>query len=686
MFVFCFVLYLVFCFELSTVGIDGRVARLESLEPKIIGASEMLVDSIDEANVKEVNDGSKRRKLDDTTEETSVNLTHSDWAAIQTEMETFVGMDKASEVIHFLQQSTDTEMSSPYFVRLDIIAEKETRRQLHHWIHQRLSFIAAADTEAGGCIRIWHRRHKAHMPNHLDHQRPDQRKTVKPKHPKDKPYIQFVLYKENMDTSVAMQQISKRLSFGQNHHTRGGGRGNNQKRNSPTVRMGYAGNKDKRGITSQFITIAARDCSVSHLCNVFNKDAITVVSGGGHMGSGGAGGILRVGNFEYTKDELRLGRLVGNRFDVVLRNVQLNDTSDDKNSSKDIAAILHEAAASIRATGFVNHFGVQRFGKYHDTHITGMAVVKGDYKAAIETILRPKDGERDDIHKARSLWQDRFLQDESTKDGEDKAKMEQECAKTVLRTLHSLRFLHSECAVLQSLAAHPLDYKKAFSCITKTMRMMFVHALQSYLWNKVASFRLEKLGPTVVVGDLVFADPNAKSLEDLGEQEGLPKVHVVTEDDAKNGKYTVENVVLPLIGVNTLDPENECSKMFDAILAEHGITRDMIHNVKDRSFLCTGDYRKLICRPSDVDFEVLEYNDELHPLLQNDLMKLQGHTVQQMQGASSRSSDKSLYAAAVGFSLPSSSYATMFLRELMKRPTSSEYQRELNLGGSNEND
>ena len=31
--------------------------------------------------------------------------------------------------------------------------------------------------------------------------------------------------------------------------------------------------------------------------------------------------VVQVGNFEYVSDELRLGMLSGNRFDIVLRNV-----------------------------------------------------------------------------------------------------------------------------------------------------------------------------------------------------------------------------------------------------------------------------------------------------------------------------------------------------------------------------
>jgi tRNA(Glu) U13 pseudouridine synthase TruD len=63
-------------------------------------------------------------------------------------------------------------------------------------------------------------------------------------------------------------------------------------------------------------------------------------------------------------------------------------------------------------------------------------------------------------------------------------------------------------------------------------------------------------------------------------------------------------------------------------------------------------------------------------------MKLNGIEVERIDKSDSNEGEKDpLLAMVVGFSLPSSSYATIFLRELMKRPTSSEYQRELKLGG-----
>lgn len=132
---------------------------------------------------------------------------------------------------------------------------------------------------------------------------------------------------------------------------------------------------------------------------------------------------------------------------------------------------------------------------------------------------------------------------------------------------------------------------------------------------------------------------------------------------------------------------------------EYGVGLQAIQEFSDRDFSCMGDYRKLICRPQDVDFELLEYTDPLEPLVQTDLMKLNGiktqcKTISDGDGDSSKrlkeSNDESkssneskvqrhLLGMRVKFTLPSSAYATIALRELMKRPTSSEFQGELKL-------
>ena len=58
----------------------------------------------------------------------------------------------------------------------------------------------------------------------------------------------------------------------------------------------------------------------------------------------------RVGDFKYVQQPLHLGSLSGNLFDLILRNV--------KGAPGDVA----RAAEALEKSGFINYFGLQRFG------------------------------------------------------------------------------------------------------------------------------------------------------------------------------------------------------------------------------------------------------------------------------------------------------------------------------------
>jgi tRNA pseudouridine13 synthase len=287
--------------------------------------------------------------------------------------------------------------------------------------------------------------------------------------------------------------------------------------------------------------------------------------------------------------------------------------------------------------------------------------LKGNYEKAINIIMEPKPSESEFMALARKDWRNRFEK------AEDKATAEQECAgrlvKSVNRNLNS-----SEVSVLNSLARYPLDYKRAYGCVQKTMRMMFLHAVQSYLWNHVASFRIDTLGRQVVKGDLVSASSDDKFA-----------VKVVTEDDVTASRYRLEDVLLPMIGTKTKDPENLAGEQFDKLLEKMGLDRSAFKKLDEREFDLCGDYRTLICPSAELDYKVIEYTDTLQPLIQTDLMKIHGIEVEEAVNAEP---EKVLLAMDVAFTLPSSTYATIALRELMKRPTSSEYQSELKLNNN----
>lgn len=213
--------------------------------------------------------------------------------------------------------------------------------------------------------------------------------------------------------------------------------------------------------------------------------------------------------------------------------------------------------------------------------------------------------------------------------------------------------------------------------------MMFIHAVQSLIWNKATSYRMSKMDNTkVLVGDLI---PNPKKVENSTES----KVHIVTKEDVESSTYTMEDVLVPVVGTKTVFPTNELGSVLKELLSELGLTIDMFQKCKDREVRANGDYRKAIIHPKDFDYTIQEYYHPLQPLLKTDLMTLNGEEItieppQKMEekegeAQSSSSPTKALVAMVVGFTLPSSSYATIALRELMKTPTSNEFQSKLKL-------
>ena len=615
------------------------MARLESLEPPKEATLEK-----DEKTAA----ASKKRKF--TGDDGPTTTSTETWEVSRAKLATWVGEDSANEVIKMLQYwenvgESDGEMSK--FTLLPTVETKEIRTAIHQWVRSDLADHAVGDTHEGR-IRIWHKRFERETPNFGKFDRVGKPRTDRNKNswPEGRPdFLQFVLYKENIDTGSATKDILKRIKG--------------------KARLGYAGMKDKRGVTSQFLTLYRQ--RPEDIVSFNNSRG----SGGGNSNNGNIS-VIRVGNFQYVEKELSLGMLQGNRFDVVLRNI---DAAGDSLEAK--KQCIELAATAFQQNGFINYFGMQRFGKDHDTHKVGIEILKDNFKGAIDMIMRPKPDEFPRTNDARKQWCSRF--DAIADDLEMQKAAEKECAAKVLKQMG--RFMTCEVAILHSLMREPLNYRKAFSHIPKHTRLMFLHAVQSVIWNQVASNRIEKLGKQVCVGDLV-------QTSDAGEEDGGSGtsgrkgkgIQVVTQVDIDGNAYSLTDVVLPLVGTKVQYPQNETAQMFDALLVEWGIEKKSFENVKDRELSLGGDFRKIICKPSDVDYTILEYSNPLQPLVQTDLMKINEQKVKVDDGDRETTAAPHL-GMVVGFTLPPSSYATVALRELTKRPTSSEYQRQLQLDG-----
>ena len=376
--------------------------------------------------------------------------------------------------------------------------------------------------------------------------------------------------------------------------------------------FGFAGTKDRRGRTTQRVSVS-------------------MVPAQQVLGAARSLYKLEVGSFRYDKAELKLGDLRGNRFELAVRKVAVT------------AAALEPVMASVANTGFINYFGTQRFGTQGvPTHAIGKQLIMGNYKEVIELILQPRETEWNEaLKECRKIWSE-----------ERDAKK----ALNVLRTNRKDRCVEGK--LLYGLVkSHKNNPVGALEEIPRQQRSLYCHAYQSYVWNKVVSRRIRTHGVSVIKGDLVFKNKDA-------EVEGATKEDLVTTVENVD-EFTINDVLIPIPGTKVKYPDNEVKTWFEECLAEDSMNLDSFSNsVKDYNL--PGDYRTMIVRPQDVDWSLQSYSDPVQDLLVSDKQLLENRT---LVPPSAESGEGKFQALILKFSLPSSSYATMALREIMKVET-----------------
>ncbi|PSG99425.1 MAG: tRNA pseudouridine(13) synthase TruD [Nanohaloarchaea archaeon SW_7_43_1] len=231
------------------------------------------------------------------------------------------------------------------------------------------------------------------------------------------------LRKQNMTTMEAVSKLSNMLHISKN-------------------RIGYAGNKDKRAVTEQHISI--QGVSQEDVNQIFTDEfELEVVGRNGHVG---------------------LGNLDANRFEIALRQLKL--PMEDLRSRA--LKIVEEMDSK-----FPNYFGKQRFGSARPiTHQVGRLILQEKYEEAVWTyIAKPYDQEYKSIRKIRDeLWETREVEDAAEKFPEQ---------------------YRYEKALLYHLTKNPGDYKGAIKRLPDGLQQLFVHAYQSWVFNRALSQLVE---------------------------------------------------------------------------------------------------------------------------------------------------------------------------------------------------
>ncbi|XP_054997578.1 pseudouridylate synthase PUS7L isoform X2 [Sorex araneus] len=363
----------------------------------------------------------------------------------------------------------------------------------------------------------------------------------------------------------------------------------------------YAGLKDKKAITYQAMVV--RKVTPERLQNIEKEIEKK---------------RMNVFNIRPVDGALRLGQLKGNHFDIVIRNLR-SQVSDPV----DLRERILEAIENVKAKGFVNYYGPQRFGMGRRVHTDqiGLALLKSEMVKAVKLFLTPEDLD-DPVNRAKKY----FLQTEDAKGTLSLMPEFKVRERALLESLHRFGLTHEGCV-------------QAWFSFPHCMRIFYIHAYSSKIWNEAVSYRLATYGSRVVEGDLVCLDEDT-------DDENFTKVHVVTEEEESANTYGMNQVVLPVLGYNNQYPKNKVGQWYQETLIRDGLQACRF-KVPALKLNVPGCYRQILKRPRNLSYQLMEEHNI-------DVKKDDSHI------------SEAALSLLVSFDLDASCYATVCLREIMK--------------------
>lgn len=275
----------------------------------------------------------------------------------------------------------------------------------------------------------------------------------------------------------------------------------------PEREIGYAGLKDARAVTTQWISVPG---PLEERARGLELPGISVLEARRH------------GN------KLRIGHLRGNRFSIVVRGAPPGGM---ERAGEILDVLLRRGAP--------NYFGEQRFGARGASHHYGEAILRRDYDTFLKRFLGgPPAGEKDPrILRSRAAFEAGRIEDAF-----ESMPMNRRAEKKCLHAL--LRFK---------------DPERACMAIPKRMRQMYVSSFQSSIFNVALERRIQGLD-RLEDGDLAFVHRSYK-------------VFPVADAAREQPRCTAFEISPsgPIFGTRTLLPEGAPGAMERALLEESGL-------------------------------------------------------------------------------------------------------------------
>lgn len=271
--------------------------------------------------------------------------------------------------------------------------------------------------------------------------------------------------------------------------------------------IGYAGMKDAVGVTRQTVSIP----------RVAPAKVLSLEIPG-----------IKVLSAVLHGNKLRLGHLKGNRFLIRVRGV-----------APGALANAGAALEILKKRGVPNRFGVQRYGAQGNTHAIGAAMLRGDYKEAVDTLIG------DPAAVADERWR---VAIEAYRRGD--------LAESLALFPGHFRV---ERELLGRLLQRPDAFDRAFNAVQPRMKRLYLSAFQSSLFDLVVEQRLDTLD-RIGLGDIAFKHENGACF--LVQDQAAEGVRAQAFEISATG---------PMFGCTMMEPQGEQGELERGLLAAEGL-------------------------------------------------------------------------------------------------------------------
>lgn len=311
-------------------------------------------------------------------------------------------------------------------------------------------------------------------------------------------------------------------------------------------RITFAGTKDKRAVTTQYFCINGS----------VNAEQIRIKD-------------CDVEESFHVDKPLNLGDLKGNRFKIRV---------SDSEMAVELAA--KKIVEISKDKGFWNFFGIQRFGTMrYNTHKVGREIIKNGIESAVKEYLFDPEIDHEDF---------RITLGENW-----------DFASGLKNYPEHLQF---ERALMSEIVSGK-SYEQSFDSLPKNLRIMFIHAYQSFLFNKILKYRKEMTNNPFEIFSGDFVSP-IDEFYNIDEDKIIPVNEFNMErmqELARSGKVAP---LAPLIGTETQNQSGVPGEIVEKVMKEEDL--EFSHfTVKEKSELSSkGNYRSIGFRP--INFSVDE--------------------------------------------------------------------------------